>query len=46
MFLRYYFAVVYGNTTSLISSGGFSSKDGQTIATCKDNKGDVVSFSY
>lgn len=38
------FAVIHNDTSNLISSSDFSSQDGQTIATCMNSNGDVVSF--
>ncbi|CAG9540870.1 unnamed protein product [Cercopithifilaria johnstoni] len=39
---KYYSKLIYTDTSNLISSGDFSSQDGQTIAMCKDNKGDLL----
>ncbi|VBB31772.1 unnamed protein product [Acanthocheilonema viteae] len=39
---KYYSKLIYSDISNLISNDDFSSQDGQTIATCKDNKGDIL----
>uniref|UniRef100_A0A8R1XTR6 BIG2 domain-containing protein n=1 Tax=Onchocerca volvulus TaxID=6282 RepID=A0A8R1XTR6_ONCVO len=39
---KYYSKLIYSNTSNLIANVDFSSQDGQTMAMCKDSKGDVL----